>query len=118
MKKYNLSDIMKRAWQLKRRNAANIFGECLKMAWAEAKKEADLNGWEYEGMKFKNGLEIWVYNVYFVLRRWTKAGYDRVYINDGTRKGGGFVDLKTKRSLIRRGMAYERAVDIILSMEF
>ena len=118
MKKHNLAKIMKRAWQLKKENKENIFGECLKMAWAEAKKEADLNGCEYEGAKFKNGMEIWVYNVRFQLRRWTNAGFDRVYINDGTRKGGGYVDLKTKKSLIRHGEVHERAADLVLSMEF
>lgn len=37
-KKYNLSKIMKRAWEIKREDKNNIFGLCLKMAWAEAKK--------------------------------------------------------------------------------
>lgn len=38
MKKYNLSAIMKRAWTIKKQNSKNIFGECLKMAWDEAKE--------------------------------------------------------------------------------
>lgn len=38
MKKYNLSKIMKRAWEIKRENSKNIFAICLKMAWEEAKK--------------------------------------------------------------------------------
>lgn len=37
MKKYNVSEIMKRAWEIKKENEENIFSECLKMAWAEAK---------------------------------------------------------------------------------
>lgn len=35
--KYNKSAIMTRAWELKKENTENIFGECLKMAWNEAK---------------------------------------------------------------------------------
>lgn len=42
MKKYNLSAIMKRAWEIKKENTANIFGICLKMAWAEAKEEKEI----------------------------------------------------------------------------
>ena len=37
MKNFNLSKIMTRAWKIKKENTNNIFGECLKMAWAEAK---------------------------------------------------------------------------------
>lgn len=35
--KYNLSEIMKKAWEIKKENAENIFSECLKIAWAEVK---------------------------------------------------------------------------------
>lgn len=38
MKKYNLSAIMKRAWEIKKEDNKNIFAICLKMAWEEAKK--------------------------------------------------------------------------------
>ena len=37
MKKYNLSVIMKRAWEIKREHKDNIFATCLKMAWEEIK---------------------------------------------------------------------------------
>lgn len=37
MKKYDLSEIMKRAWEIKKENKDNIFSFCLKMAWEEAK---------------------------------------------------------------------------------
>lgn len=35
--KYNRKQIMNRAWQIKNANSEYIFGECLKIAWAEAK---------------------------------------------------------------------------------
>lgn len=38
MKKYNLSEIMKRAWIIKKQNSKNIFSFCLCTAWRAAKK--------------------------------------------------------------------------------
>jgi hypothetical protein len=38
MKKYDLSKVMKRAWEIKKQDAKNIFAICLKMAWEEIKK--------------------------------------------------------------------------------
>ncbi|MDD3225814.1 MAG: hypothetical protein PHX70_14140 [Clostridium sp.] len=38
--KYNLSTIMKRAWEIKKENKKNIFGICLQIAWEEVKKAA------------------------------------------------------------------------------
>jgi len=40
MKKFNLSLIMKKAWEIKKQNKLNIFSICLKMAWKEIKKGA------------------------------------------------------------------------------
>lgn len=42
MKKYNLSQIMKRAWEIRKNNRKNIFSLCLRMAWKEAKKGASM----------------------------------------------------------------------------
>lgn len=39
MKKYNLSKIMKRAWNIKGEHKDNIFSMCLKMAWEEARNQ-------------------------------------------------------------------------------
>ncbi|AXH78252.1 MAG: hypothetical protein [Circular genetic element sp.] len=45
MKKYNLSNIMKRAWEIKKENEERFLGQkvlfasCLKMAWIEVKSE-------------------------------------------------------------------------------
>lgn len=36
--KYNMKEIMTRAWEIKRENTENMFSLCLKMAWAEAKE--------------------------------------------------------------------------------
>lgn len=46
MKKFNLKNIMKRAWEIKKQDSQNLFSLCLKMAWAEAKapKKANKKG--------------------------------------------------------------------------
>lgn len=36
--KYDTSKIMRRAWEIKRQDARNDFGLCLRMAWKEAKE--------------------------------------------------------------------------------
>lgn len=36
--KYDLKQIMKRAWVIKRKNKKNLFGLCLRMSWMEFKK--------------------------------------------------------------------------------
>lgn len=41
MKKYNLSNIMKKAWEIKKEDPRNIFSLCLKMAWKEAKERKE-----------------------------------------------------------------------------
>ena len=37
MKKYDKSEIMKRAWEIKREDGRNLFAACLEMAWKEVK---------------------------------------------------------------------------------
>jgi hypothetical protein len=65
----NRKAIFKRAWEIKRENAANIFSLCLKMAWAEAKS-----------MKVESREEK-IERLSKKYSRWTKAGYDRIYFN-------------------------------------
>ena len=38
--KETLKKVMKRAWEIKREDKRNIFGECLRMAWVEIKAAA------------------------------------------------------------------------------
>lgn len=53
------------------------------------------------------------------LVRWTKGGYDRVYINGGSRQGDGFIDIKSGRTFLRGNLTYQKKIaDMILSMEF
>lgn len=118
MKKYNLSKIMKKAWEIRRNwhSRALTFGECLKKAWSEAKKEYQ-NSLVPE--KFTDGMEITVDGVTRTLKRWTKAGYDRIYINGGCRKGDGFVDIKNKKAYLNGGLEFQvNLAEKILAMTF
>lgn len=42
MKKYDLSKVMKRAWELKKENTKNIFSVCLQISWKEIKEGAKM----------------------------------------------------------------------------
>ena len=118
MKKYNLSKIMKRAWEMKRSYhcRALTFAQCLKKSWAEAKNEYQ-NSLVPE--KFTDGMEITVDGYTRTLNRWTKGGYDRVYINGGSRKGDGFVDLKNKMMFLNGAYTFQvKIAEKILAMAF
>lgn len=119
MTKYNVSDIMKRAWVLRKNYSYSPlpFGYWLHRAWEEAKAEVIAHS--YDGAKFVNGMEITIDGETRTLNRWTKGGYDRVYINGGTRKGDGFVDLNSGRYYLRKGLAYQyKIADAIMTMKF
>ena len=69
--------------------------------------------------KFTDGMEITVDGYTRTLKRWTKGGYDRVYINGGCREGDGFVDLKNKRMFLNGGIDFQVKIDEkILAMAF
>ena len=73
MKKYNMSAIMRRAWEIVRNIAGEIrarLSKALRMAWAEAKQPAGeiVNGWNVTALE-KAGAA-----------RWTKYGKDRMYV--------------------------------------
>ncbi len=84
MAKYNLSRIMTRAWEIKKENTDNIFGECLKMAWAEAKAPAEKTKKELIIEKLEKMAEAaeerynYIYTVY--VSEWKKYGKNRTYL--------------------------------------
>lgn len=109
---------MKRAWEMKKSYKARAlnFAQCLKRAWEEAKIE-------YQNSlvpdRFSDGMEITVDGFTRTLKRWKKGDYDRVYINGGSRKGDGFVDMKNKRMFLNGNLAYQvKMAEKILAMEF
>lgn len=116
--KYNKSNIMKRAWELKKSyNCRSLtFGECLSRAWDEAKKAVSENA--FVGCKFRDGMEITMNGVTRTLNRWTKSGMDRVYINYG-RKNDGYVDLVSRKIVGGNKYEYlEKIVAAVLAMKF
>lgn len=117
-KKYDLSKIMKRAWEMKKsyRCRALNFSQCLKRAWAEAKNEYQNS---LVPTVFTDGMEITVDGITRTLKRWTKGGRDRIYINGGCRKGDGFVDLKSGKAFLNGGLLFQvKIAEKILAMTF
>ena len=55
--KETLRKVMKRAWEIKRENARNIFGLCLKMAWAEIRETATTIGYQIADWFMNKNLE-------------------------------------------------------------
>ena len=88
MKKYNLSNIMKRAWELVKKTKMTI-SSALKKAWEEAK---------HTMIKFEKMAKVAIRNKgeinpncgkehddesnYLVFRLWEKNGYRRIYANN------------------------------------
>lgn len=100
MKKYNLSKIMKRAWELKRCNSYYSFSKCLSLSWSEAKRELraaeeSAAAEAQKGATFKQGMEITVGYSTYTLRRWQSYGKDRIYINVNAHKNIGYLDVRT-----------------------
>lgn len=116
--RYNKSEIMKNAWKKRRSYHARglTFGQCLKRAWDEAKIEYQNS---LVPKTFTDGMEVTVDGHTRTLKRWTKGGYDRVYINGGCRKGDGFVDLKSGRFYLNGALTYQVAIaNKIIAMSF
>ncbi len=112
--RYDLSKIMKRAWEMKRLHKALTFGQCLKNAWGEAKVEYQNS---LVATIFENGMQITIDGYTRTLNRWTKGNMDRIYINGGSRKGDGFVDLVSRRMFLNGNLSYQvKMAEKILAM--
>lgn len=112
MKKYNLSKIMKRAWKIVK-TIKTTMSDALKKAWLEAKSISDK-------IKFENHMDITVDGYTRELSRWTKGSHDRIYINGGSGKGDGWVDIKSGViNLYNRHSSYgKKMAQMIFDMEF
>lgn len=117
--KYNLSEIMKNAWSIKKSHKDLSFSHCLRRAWEKAKQAALESS--YIGCKFQNGMKITINGVARTLNRWTKNGMDRVYLNYGDygRKTDGYVDLVNGRHNLYNKYEYlSKMADAIVTMQF
>ena len=120
--KYNRSEIMKAAWGMKRSYSCRslTFGECLKRAWANAKTTAADTA-EFDrlnGKQFEDGETVTFEGYTCTLTRWTKGNHDRIYLNDGSRKGCGYVDLRKKTDCTINVCWSRKMAQAVLSMEF
>lgn len=106
-----MKNVMTRAWAIYKETGCKTrfeFSLCLKMAWEESKT-----------VSFENNMTIEADGYKRTLTRWTNGGHDRVYINGGSRKGDGFVDLKTQKAHLRGELIYQvKIAEAILSMAF
>lgn len=96
MKKYNLSNIMKRAWELVKKIGITI-SSALKIAWSEAKEMLQKIKFEGSAKVLKAGYDAneCTDSGFFYFNRWTKAGKDRIYCNDYKGRGLGYIDVIT-----------------------
>lgn len=89
MKKYNLSKIMKRAWELVRKAGLSI-SEGLKKAWREAKNIKEKLSGSVKIQKFDSlGISD---SHFFTFNLWEKYGKKRVYVNDYKRRTIGYIE--------------------------
>lgn len=107
MKKYNLSKIMKRAWELVKTTGVTI-SSGLKKAWEEAKTSMKKN--KFEGIakvaKIINGKQAMYVGTefdsdsnYFTFNLWERGSMRRIYINDYRRRSVGYIDLNNSNAL-------------------
>ena len=91
MRKYNLSKIMKRAWELVKK-AGNIMSVALKSAWAEAKNAIEKVAFKgyAKVAKMENPYDDECCFLYF--KKWEKHGKIRIYINDYKRRTLGYLE--------------------------
>ena len=107
MKKYNLSKIMKRAWELVK-EAGMTISSGLKKAWEEAKRA--MKKIKFEGIakvaKIINGKQAMYVGTefdsdsnYFTFNLWERGSMRRIYINDYRRRSVGYIDLNNSNAL-------------------
>jgi len=110
MKKTNLSRIMRKAWEIKKKDSSNIFSECLKMAWAcekvdrmveglneMANKDYHINlGVDREAKAVKKDGKIFFRIDCFTLNGRYKGNYKAGYIQDGTYHIGRYDEINAE----------------------
>lgn len=129
MKKYNLSKIMKRAWELVKTTGMTI-SSGLKKSWEEAKKI--MKKIKFEGTakvaKIVNGKQAMYIGTefdsdsnYFTFNLWERGNKRRIYINDYQRRSVGYIDLNNGNALetsFSKGEVIETANWFINNYEF
>ena len=107
MKKYNLSKIMKRAWELVKKYGMTI-SSGLKKAWEEAKNmKKEFNGYLKMVVVGREDYSEFTPHKYVTAKLWEKSGMRRVYFNDYKRRAVGYIDCDTKEITRYDGFAKE-----------
>ena len=97
----NKSAIMKRAWEIKKENSINLFGLCLKMAWAEAKASDDRKVFDkYARVERTDSWDSAAPECYYTFRLWEKGGKRRIYVNDYKKRTIGYIDLTHNNEIV------------------
>lgn len=129
MKKYNLSKIMKRAWELVK-SAGMTISSGLKKAWEEAKRIMEKIKFERTAKvaKIVNGKQSMYVGTeydsdsnYFTFNLWERGNMRRIYINDYRRRSVGYIDINNNNSLVTeysKGEVIETANWFISNYEF
>ena len=112
--KYNKSEIMKDAWKMHRSYNARAltFGQCLARAWAKAKEAAKIASQTF--VRFVDGMTVTVDGIAFSLKRWTKYGMDRIYVNCGKEKVC-YMDIARKQITGNLNRSWGEGLEQILS---
>lgn len=90
MKKYNLSNIMKRAWELVKKAGMTI-SEGLKKAWKEVKEITRFEG-RARVEKSCEEKDSESESSYLYFSKWEKYGKKRIYVNDYKRRTIGYIE--------------------------
>lgn len=126
MKKYNLSNIMKRAWELVK-NAAMAMSAALRQAWKEAKEMAEkmvFNG-KARVARIHNGVanqyigtEYDSDSNYLMFNLWKRGSMERIYINDYKGRSLGYIDMISRQLFSDNTDARETAQSFMKAYEF
>lgn len=106
--KYNLSSIMKRAWEMVKKVGMTI-SEGLKTAWKEAKAMAEkkeFNGFVKLVIAGREHYSDDKDCKFLRFKKWEKHGLERIYVNDYKRRTLGYIEngefcLKDRQGLSR-----------------
>lgn len=126
MKKYNLSNIMKRAWELVKK-AAMTMSAALRQTWKEAKEivekikftgRAKIAKIENGGVNPYLGTEYDHDCNYYTFNLWERGSMKRIYINDYKRRSVGYIDVLTRQVVSDKHDAWETAQSFMEAYEF
>ena len=122
MKKYNLSNIMNRAWELVKKAGMTISAG-LKKAWKEAKKAMEKIKFEGKAKvaKIVNGKQALGVGTeydcecnYFTFNLWERGNKKRIYMNDYKRRSVGYIDVANGNEIVTDNRYVEETAEWFL----